>query len=169
MDTKSILIVSSIRCGGTYLMKDLAKSYNCRTVFEPKELKVYNYPVVVKANAAMHTVEDLAEYSKHFIHVILLDRGNKEEQIQSAAHMFSTRSSNVKWTPTTIDKKMIEKATTDITAHSEVLNKLSSKLGIKIKYYEDVYFNNKNLVDGIEFFPDLTKKLRQEEVRKSIH
>lgn len=169
MDTKSILIVSSIRCGGTYLMKNLAKSYNCITVFEPKELKVYNFPVVVKANAAMHTVEDLAEYSKHFIHVILLDRGNKEEQIQSAAHMLSMRRNDIKWAPTTNDKKMIEKATTHITAHTEVLNKLSSKLGIEISYYEDIYYNNKALVDGIDFFPDLTKKLRQKEVKKSLH
>ena len=169
MDTKSILIVSSIRCGGTYLMKDLAKSYDCKTIFEPKKLKVHNYPVVVKANAAMHTVEELAEYSKHFTHVILLDRRNKEEQIQSAAHFFSTGRSRIKWAPSSIDEGVIEQARTHLTAHTEVLNKLSSKLGIEINYYEDIYFNNKNLVDGIDFFPDLTKKLRQEKVKKSIH
>ena len=168
MDTNKILIIASKRCGGTYLMKALATHYRCYAVSEPDKLEDYGNHVVVKANASKHTTEDLVNYSKNFDKVILLDRLNKEEQIQSATWMFHNDTSNVKWK---WDNKLIgtpayNKAVYEIELLTERLNALSQELEVEITYYEDIYFGNKS-IEG--FQPILNKKLRQVDKEKLIH
>ena len=167
MDTNKILIIANIRCGGTTLLRSLASNYKCPAIFEPTKLEDFGNHVVVKANAAQHKVEDLLTYSEKFDSVILLDRKNKEEQIQSATWMFHHNTSNVKWK---WNKKLEgtpanEKAIYEVGVHTENLGIISEKLGIEITYYEDIYFGEV-LVNG--FSPQISKKLRQEDTKKII-
>lgn len=170
MDIKNILIISNIRCGGTYLMKSLASTYNLKEVWEPEILYPYNKPVVVKANAAMHSVKALVEFSKHFSKVILLDRKDNKAQLESALHMFSNGGNiDVRWTEDSKNYsiELIDKTQERIDLNRKWIVDVSSKLNIPIMYYEDIYLY-KVKIEGIQFNPDLSKKLRLKSRRKTV-
>jgi len=170
MDIKNILIIANIRCGGTYLMKSLGKTYNLKEVWEPKILHPYNKPIVVKANAAMHSVKALVEYSKHFSQVILLDRKDKKAQLESAVHMFTNNGViNVKWKwkKDSYSESIINESKERIKLHTIWLEEISKVLNKPIYYYEDIYYSGKKLT-GLHFNPDLSKKLRIKSQKKTV-
>jgi len=171
LDINSILIIANIRCGGTYLMKSLAKTYMLSEVWEPNKLFLYNTPSVVKVNATMHSAKALIEYSNYFSKVILLDRKDKKAQLESAVHMFTNNGTiDVKWEwkEGSYSELIVEKSRERIKLHSTRLQELSSRLGEPINYYEDIYSSSKKLV-GIHFKPDLSKKLRVVPKKKTLN
>ena len=170
MGIKSILIISNIRCGGTYLMKSLSSTYNLKEVWEPEILQYDNKPVIIKANAAMHNLKALIDFSKHFTKVILLDRKDNKSQLESAVHMFANGGNiDIKWNYNKdgYSSELIEKAQKRIDRNRKWIINISKELDIPVTYYEDIYFNNIKL-EGLTFNPDLTKKLRIENQKKTV-
>ena len=167
MDTRSILIIASIRCGGTYLSKQLAETYDLKLIFEPGALGDFKFPVVVKANAGMFHPDSLCEYSKKFKTVILLDRRNRAEHLESAIALTHTRDNKVKWAwKDEYDQPYIrEFSNYRLNKHTEVLKEVSSKLNIPINYYEDIYQGGKE-IPGVIFKPNLAEKLRKSDPGK---
>ena len=151
-------------------MKSLASTYNLKEVWEPEILYPYNKPVVVKANAAMHSIKALVEFSKHFSKIILLDRKDNEAQLESALHMFSNGGNiDVRWTDENknYSSELVEKTQERINLNRKWIRDVSRELGTPITYYEDIYFNKIKL-EGIEFNPDLSKKLRIKNQKKTV-
>lgn len=151
-------------------MKSLASTYNLKEVWEPEILYSFNKPVVVKANAAMHSVKALVEFSKHFSKVILLDRKDNKAQLDSALHMFSNGGNiDVRWTDNnnSFSSELIEKTQERIDLNRKWILDVSNRLKIPITYYEDIYLN-KIKIEGIQFNPDLSKKLRIKSRKKTV-
>ena len=152
-------------------MKSLAETYSLNQVWEPTNLYHYSKPTVVKANAAMHGINALVQYSNYFSKVILLDRKDKKAQLESAVHMFANNGNiNVKWrwNEGSYSKLLIKKAKERIKMHTIWIEELSSKLKQPINYYEDIYFSGKKLED-LDFEPDLSKKLRIKPRKKTLN
>ena len=171
MGTNSILIIANIRCGGTYLMKSLAFTYNLKEVWEPEILQYFNTPTVVKVNATMHSAKALIEYSNYFSKIILLDRKDKKAQLESAVHMFTNNGViDVKWEweEGSYSKLVFKKSRERIKLHSTRLQELSNRLGEPINYYEDIYSSGKKLI-GLDFKPNLSKKLRVLPKKKTLN
>ena len=167
MDTRSILIIANIRCGGTYLSNQLAETYDLKLIFEPGALGDFKFPVVVKANAGMFHPDSLCEYSKKFKTVILLDRRNTAEHLESAIALAHTRANEVNWAwKDEYDQPHIREYNINVlNRHTEVLKEVSSKLNIPINYYEDIYQGGKE-IPGVIFKPNLSKKLRRSDPGK---
>lgn len=162
-----VLIIANIRCGGSNLMRKLASYYNSPAIFEPRVLGSYGNSVVVKVNAGQHSVESLCEFSTNFDRIILLDRMNKQLQIQSAIHMFHTSESLTKWKwSNDLENSLFSiRAKVEVEAHTAALKEIGEKLNIPITYYEDLYYGE-TVIEG--FTPDTSKKLRQDDKKKTI-
>ena len=171
MVIKDILIIANIRCGGTYLMKSLAKTYSLNKVWEPNNLYHYSKPSVIKVNAAMHSMEALVEYSEYFSKVILLDRKDKKAQLESAVHMFSNNGViDVKWVwkDNSYSAVTIKESKDRINSHTTRIKELSRNLKLPITYYEDIYLYGKKLKDLV-FNPDPSEKLRMKPRKKTLN
>ena len=183
-----ILIISGPRTGSTNLMKSIASHYNKKEIFEPDIVKKWppynsNKDVVkfiplwlehISKDAKLLSnhkpfYKSIVKNSKEFNTIILLNRRNREEQLESLyvikKHL---NGSHVRWG----SEKEIDKQSnywhyiTNWMYHLDiVLNNLSKDLDIPIDYYEDVYNNktltNKNIKLDLEYLKP-KYKLRQE-------
>ena len=170
MDINSILIIANIRCGGTYLMRSLSKTYKLRKVWEPGIL-LHSNSTVVKANAASYSTKSLLEYSKSFTKVILLDRKDKQAQLESAIDMYTNNGiidAKWKWKEDSYAAVTIKESKSRINSHTVRIKELSRDLKLPITYYEDIYLYGEKLKDLI-FNPDLSKKLRIKTNKKTLN
>ena len=181
-----ILIITAPRTGSTNLMKSIGSAYNKKTRMEfniidkypqynPKEdvLKFIPFWESHISNDNEKIIYDkydtLIKHAKEFNTIILLDRINRREQIDSyyVLQEHYTGRVNIKWRDEQIDTnsesyKFFEKY---LNVFPKLFNKLSKDLNIPIDYYEDVYKNksltNKNIKLDLEYFKP-KYKLRQE-------
>ena len=191
-----ILIISGPRTGSSNLMKSISSAYKKKQWFEPNILKkrpkydsssdvVKFVPWWVKHKWVKHINDDdgllsvlkdhtslykgLLDSSKKFNTVILLNRRNREEQVESLYVLKKYRNThNEKWgTEKEIDKKSDswKRLASWLNRLDIILNKLSEDLNIPVNYYEDVYKNkslsNKNIKLDLEYFKP-KYKLKQE-------
>ena len=181
-----ILIIAAPRTGSTNLMKSIGSAYNKKERFEPDIVK--KWPRYDSSNDVVKFVplweshisndnekiiydkyDTMIKHAKEFNTIILLDRINRREQVDSFYVLQEnyTGRVNIKWRDEQIDTnsenyKFFEKY---LNAFPKLFNKLSKELNIPIDYYENVYKNksltNKNIKLDLEYFKP-KYKLRQE-------
>ena len=154
MDINSILIIGSLRCGGIYLARQLSKTYGLKFIFEPKKLEFKKGVCIKFLPEYDFDIQEVKKFDK----VIILDRKNKREQALSLKEL----TQNVK----NAEKRYKSNDYTGIKPYLErlveiekSLIKLSRKLKSKIYYYEDLYYEG-DKPEGLEFKPDINKRLR---------
>ena len=178
-----ILIISGPRTGSSNLLKSISIAYNKKSVFEPDVFEKYppydsSKDVVKFIPSWEHHLSkgyDLLPIAKEFNTVVLLNRRNREEQLESLYVMGKYSLLNkVKWG---IEKEIDKESeywkylTHWMSELDIVMNKLSKDLNIPIDYYEDVYKNkaltNKDINLDLEYFKP-KYKLRQEVKPKTV-
>ena len=164
MDT-SILILSSLRCGGWYLTKYLAKVHNLEIIHEPRKLLIPQTPSIIKIPVLHRNrrVDRLVDYANHFNKVVLLDRKDKEAQAKSLLVLREvTNQMDLSWD---WDESYSEVGkgynfyVNHLNNYSNRLKELSSILDVPISYYEELY--NPNLKNDLNFKPDLKKRYKK--------
>lgn len=166
----NILIIAGPRTGGFYFSSTLAKNYNLKLIHEPSRNSVDLYDLnntCVKIIVDQYYLDDLIQLSNKFDYVFLLSRKNQIEWTQSLIalsehnkNMFSEwswrdyyykTSKGIEWYQELVDKT------------NRAFSEVSKKLKKDIIYYEDLYYNQNSVdLQGLEFNPDTTKKLRKE-------
>lgn len=178
-----ILIISGPRTGSSNLLKSIGSAYNKKSVYEPNMIE--QKPPYDSSRDVVKIVPtwwrylskgyDLLPPAKEFNTVVLLNRRNREEQLESL-YVFGKyhKTPYEKWgTEKEIDKKSDswKRLTSWLNRLDIVLNKLSEDLNIPIDYYEDVYKNktlsNKDIKLDLEYL-NPKYKLRQVNSNKSI-
>jgi hypothetical protein len=166
-------------------MTQLSNTYNLKPIHEPHELKSIdelndgNYDgVCVKLLTDFPTSDiiKIVEYSKNFDYVFLLNRQNVEEHFKSIYVMYEiTKRMDVPWSWGDSYKKLSnyeskeKEYKTWIVNKTNSLNNISKLIDIEILYYEDLYYNTKVCdLQGLDFYPDNSKKLYSETHRKTI-
>lgn len=174
----NILLLTSPRVGGTNIMLSLSDYYSKEYSFEPidimdaefdcsnKVVKYVPYNLEYIKNPNDFNYESIIDLAKKFDVVILIDRINKKEQIESFYSLMKYKTFNKKWSYDSmdIDETTYNEFERFINKTSSVLNQLSKDLKIEINYYEDVFKNKKinNLdINLSEKFFDSKYKLRQ--------
>ena len=192
-----ILTIASPRSGGLYFTKSLADTYRLFHYHEPdfdefdyilkrrkgvsikihvEQLhKYYNKPTIDELDDVIDRIYN--DVSKHnFDKIFLLDRRNVIEHAEAMINiLYHKKDMNVKWSSD--DEEFIQlrnsKKYDYMIEYSKSvsmwLDKLSDKFNIPKMYYEDLYYNT-SIVDlqGLEFKPDVTKKLRDSGSTKII-
>lgn len=167
----NILIIAGPRTGGYYLSKTLAKNYNLKLIHEPLPHNINLFDLnntCVKVIVYKFSLDDLLKLSNKFDYVFLLSRKNHTEWIQSlialcehSKNMFS------EWSWKDYFYKLGKGVGWYQTLVNEINNSfddLSQKLKKDIIYYEDLYYNQSVVnLQGLEFKPDISKKLRKDE------
>ncbi len=172
-----ILIISGPRTGSSNLLKSISFAYNKKFVFEPD---IFETPPLYDSSKDVVKIIPLKKYhldkgydflpiAKQFNTVVLLNRRNREEQLESLYVMGTDKKTGIKkrWG---IEKE-IDKDSNYYGYLAQwmdeldiVLNKLSEDLNIPIDYYEDVYKNktlsNKDINLELEYL-NPKYKLRQ--------
>ena len=172
-----ILIIAAPRVGGTNLMKSLGSYYNKKNRMEYDIVKKYpkynpNEDVLKfipfweshisndDEKIIYDNYDTMIKHAKEFNTIILLDRKNKREQIDSyyvLQEHYKGRV-NIKWRDEEIDTdsenyKFYEKY---LNVFPKLFHRLSKDLNIPIDYYEDIYKNksliNKNIKLDLEYF-----------------
>lgn len=166
----NILLVCTIRCGGTYLSNYLSEKYNLKLYTEPSFLPKSLNDICVKLIVWEHTLEEILDYCKKFDYIILLDRKNIEEQTESfLALAEQTHKPYDSWIWEEKYKSMGKGYDyyEDILMNSKKdIEYISDTIGKNIYYYENIYYNNQPIYD-LDFQPDLTKKLRKQSITKT--
>lgn len=178
-----ILILSGPRTGSTNLMKSLGSYYNKKTCMEYDLIRKYphfdsskdvlkyvplresNYDKILNTE----TYKDILNKAKEFKTIILLDRKNKKEQLESYYVLKKYQKGNVsvKWRDEEINKTdtKYKQWKSYINSFTELFKMISKDLKLPIDFYEDVYKNNsltnKNIKLDLEYFKP-NYKLRQE-------
>ena len=178
-----ILIISAPRVGGTNLMKSLGSYYDKPTRMEPDIVKNYppfdsnkdvvkyvplwesNYDKVIDTKI----YQDILSSSNKFKTIILLDRKNKKEQLESyyVLRKYNKGSVAKKWGNEIIqtEDRLYKEFKKYINSFSKLFSMLSNDLKIPIDFYEDLYKNksllNKNIKFDLKYFQS-NYKLRQE-------
>lgn len=115
--------------------------------------------------------ERLSKYK--FDNIILLHRKNKKEHIEALINLKRVwgrgdEPVNTEWVIDNEFKKYATKEqisiyTSHIDKSFQVLDAISKNLQLPIIHYEDLYYNTESVdLQGLEFKPDLSKKLRKE-------
>lgn len=183
-----ILIISGPRTGSTNLLKSIGSAYNKKERFEPDIVK--KWPPYDSNNDVVKFVPLWSEHlskdgnllpnhrpfyksiiknAKEFKTIILLNRKNREEQLES---LYVIRNYGIRINQKWGNEKEINKQSESwkyaknwINHLDVVMNNLSNDLNIPIDYYEDVYENkslrNKNIKLDLEYFKP-KYKLRQQ-------
>jgi hypothetical protein len=180
----NILIIGTLRVGGLYLMKSLANTYGLETMHEPVPSAAANSNIIKNKVVKMIICFKYMDLEKdywldvvsNYDHVIILNRKPTLEYYQSIYQiLFKTDNMWVNWTWNEVDEEEIYKSkdwkwTIDFVNKMNVkLKEVSKILKQKIVYYDDLYYNkSSDYLNGLEFNPDLNKKLRKSAVKKSI-
>jgi hypothetical protein len=165
-----ILLICSVRCGGTYLAESLSENYNLKLMIEPTHLKTDIDNLLVKLIVWKHGVQDILDYSKKFDYIVILDRLNIEEQTQSFMTVMEKTLQPYdvwKWDEKTKDLGKGYQYYYDFLIDvKDTLKKISYKIDRNIFYYEDVYFENQPIYD-LQFNPEISKRLRKTSLKKT--
>lgn len=181
-----ILIIASARSGGYYFTKQLSNTYNLEFFHEPQTYDEFhdisNRDGVCVKIVPNHTVRYIPDTdrknrisilckditSKNFDKIILLDRRNKKEHTESLVNLAKvSKDMYQNWTR---DDKLFDKVDTQDWEYfnhlsnisTSFLNALSEKLNTSVIYYEDLYYDTDSVdLQGLEFKPDISKKLRK--------
>ena len=105
---------------------------------------------------SFHDIEYLTNLLSDSTHVFLLDRKNKQDQIESCIRLYGDTYKKSFWS-------------ISVLKQSEIIKSVSERLNIPITYYEDLYYNT-DIVDlqGLTFVPDLNKKEYKPTTKKLI-
>lgn len=105
-----------------------------------------------------------------FDKILILDRRNEIEHIEATINLDRARNNKDGFVEWVYDEKFINSITSEEWNHWKIytlkskkwLNCISEKFNIPIVYYEDVYYDTNNVdLQGLEFNPDLSRKLRR--------
>jgi hypothetical protein len=172
-------VISSIRCGGKYFCNEISKNYNLTFIHEPNSIeKTFKNNTIVKLlnYGPFLDYEEIKSYSKSFDKVFILDRKNKEEQLQAVFYLYEISQNmdiSYVWDDSMFEKKDIKRSkkyySEWINRQSNRLKVISEVLGEDIIYYEDLYYQTDKVdLKGLKFVPDLKKKLRKKSEKKLV-
>ena len=173
-----ILVIASPRSGGRYFSESLSKTYGLDFIHEPGRKKFHDLPENVCVKVLPYKpynfawLPNLDKVISKFDKVFILDRRDKEDHFKSLWHMWNhTRNmyATYNWDDSKLERNSgigknysVEGINAEIERNSKELFILSVKVGIDIIYYEDLYYDtDKTDLQGLEFKPDLTRKLRK--------
>jgi hypothetical protein len=168
-----ILVLSSVRCGGYYFTKHLSEKYNLLHIHEPKKEKYIqlDVPLVTKVLVYSNWFKDknIDEFVSQFDKIFLLDRRDKDEQLKSTWAMHEVSRNMFKsyeWDDSMFNKDnpIVDKENYKgwLKHMSDILSDISIKINTPVIYYEDLYYNTKNVdLQGLDFNPNLNHRLRK--------
>jgi len=167
----NILIISSKRCGGRYLMESLARTYNLKKYHEPKfsvltrpninfnDTCVKIYHNVEKKWFNTFTDEKWLELGSKFDHIIVLDRKITNERLESLYVLDNiTKNMYVAYDYNKLLKKHITSFDSDekfkeyyesekkqyiksMKIINKRLNEIASLFNQKVVLYDEIYYN----------------------------
>lgn len=145
-----VLIISLPRTGSTSLLYNISKERDLRPIFEPFDWSgrfLYNDDmdnIVLKTIIYQHS--NNIELSKKFDEVILLNRRNFNDHLESYSYLYHNKplgyhsAKPYKYTPP--PSEIIHKSQELLITMYQDLKKLSDILEIPIQYYEDLFDPN---------------------------
>jgi hypothetical protein len=110
--------------------------------------------------------------NQNFNHIIILNRRDKVEHTEAIISLFNNNNSESfkSWVYTEHFKKSIttqmwDKWSSYLIESTRWLTAVSEIFNIPITYYEDLYYNPTSIdLGGLDFVPDLSKKLRRNQI-----
>ena len=185
-----ILTIANPRTGGYYFTKSIANTHHLTHYHQPN-IGVSLDTILNRDNISVKlcTIQlhqdfensklSLDKYIKNlhervgrfeFDNIILLHRNRNKEYKESIINLINQGpgKSHVDWV---YDSKFVNSITDDLVNHVDWYMKtmnnwmdlLSAEFNIAPIYYEDLYYNTESVdLQGLEFKPDLSKKLRKE-------
>ena len=186
-----ILTIAGPRVGGKYFTKYLADEYGLIHHHEPvidyrldKILSKDNISVkLITTHLYKHyhldigleiddSVNKIYEYLNKFNFdiIFLLDRHNTDEYVDAIINLhLNPHNNHVEWVydesfkNQNINEDSVLYWKDYIEESSRWLKLLSNKFELPIIYYDDLYYNTKSVdLQGLQFKPDLSKRLRKE-------
>ena len=160
-----VLIISSIRCGGFSLVKQLSERYNLKLYHEPTNTDDIDFTKDVIVKLLTYTpyeydVGRIINHSKNYDTIILLNRRDKEDHLISVWELYhNKRDMREQYTHDNGIMENKEYYSEWIDKQTACINELSKALTIPITYYEDLYYGDVDL-NGLQFTPDTSKRLR---------
>ena len=185
-----ILTICGPRVGGKYFTKYLADKYNLTHHHEP-EMNGELDNILLKNNVSVKLVTPHLYRYYHlemglsidesidsicnrlgkfkFDKLFILDRYHTTEYIESLINLeLKLGNHHVNWVYNDYFKKQyvtnskIEYYTEYAKQSSSWINSISDKLNIPVIYYDDLYYKTDSVdLQGLEFIPDLSKRLRK--------
>lgn len=183
-----ILIIATMRSGGYYFTKSLSDTYQLQLIHEPEYKKEFDKLASLDNVCIKLYLEHMTEYCNNetslnrvdriqaicthirklnFDKVFILDRRNSTEHVEACISLvYHVKHRRIRWNANDKEFKTIRdrewsKMSLLLKKVSAGLDEISAELGITKIYYEDLYYNTE-IVDlqGLEFKPDTSKKLR---------
>ena len=177
-----------MRCGGYYFTKSLSDTYQLQLIHEPRYKKEFDKLASLDNVCIKSYIGQLTEYYSNetsinkvdhiqaicthirklnFDKVFILDRRNSTEHTEASINIVHyTKDRKVRWNANDKEFKAIRdrewsEMSLFLKKVSTVLDKISAELGTTKIYYEDLYYNTEAVdLQGLEFKPDTSKKLR---------
>jgi len=173
-----ILVIASPRSGGKYFTKSLADTYGLEFIHEPGRKKFAELPENVCVKVLPYKpyifdkLDNLEKYTSRFDYIFLLSRKDKLDHLRSLWNMWEhSRNMHLSyfWDDKFFESSKLQGRGLSIEFYKEEIEELekqiknlSVKLGTEIIYYEDLYYNTEVVnLKGLQFIPDLSKKLRK--------
>lgn len=153
MEQEGILILATPRCAGTNISKGIASYYNKEYIHEPNLFNTYwTKDDIIKV---ITNYSSLPQYTDFFNKIILIDRRDTQEQIESLAMMYSTGNDYTsKWNSKNLDKLKYSypyvRAKERIDSCKKCINLLSKELDKDIEYTEDILKDKKFKYSNIQ-------------------
>ena len=149
---QSILVIATVRSGGTSMLNAIGDAYKQDVVFEPHTpdyATEYN-PLnsIVKNVIQNMSVEEHIELAKKFDKVVLFDRRDIEAQATSYWHLWNKLDGDYRaqYEPEVINKRELSQIMTRFADWKDRLKTISRELKLPIIYLEDVIaFNMMNV------------------------
>jgi len=155
-----ILIISNSRCGSTNLMKSISSAYNIPSVFEPFIFDTpfdITQPMVIKTLINQNSIDFYKDFIPKFDKVIFLTRRNTIEMVESLIDL-KQRFKDVGYDYTTglhstTYRFNYEGDVTEDEMYFKVCKRkndiisLANEFNMDVDYYEDVFYDNKSLID----------------------
>ena len=141
---QSILVIATVRSGGTSMLNAIGDAYKQDVVFEPHTpdyATEYNpFNSIVKNVIQNMSTEDHIELAKKFDKVVLFDRRDVEAQATSYWHLWNKLDGDYKaaYEPEVINKRDLSQIMTRFIDWKDKLKNISRELGQPIIYLEDV-------------------------------
>ena len=185
-----ILTIGSTRAGGYYFTKSLADTYKLTLHHQPPldntletildtddisikicTLQMYEQFIEQNISVDEYVYQFYNKISKYtFDKIILLDRVVNIQYKEAIANLIEQGpgKSHVEWVYDENFKKSITKEMWDnlewyTNATTLWMKTISNKFNLPIIYYDDLYYNTESVdLQGLEFKPDLSKRLRKE-------
>ena len=141
---QSILVIATVRSGGTSLLNAIGDAYNQEVFFEPHTpmyKKDYNpYKSIVKNVIQNMSVEEHIELAKKFDKVVLFDRRDILEQSASYWHLWKKNDGRYKddYKPNELYEGELYEVQEKFTEWKKDLQKIAKALDKPIIHFEDV-------------------------------